>query len=94
MKALLPLIVLLGLWALIAWMRRGHGGRIRKALQQSEHDAWRDAVEDAEARVRALRAMEPPLRPRNERTRSGPSRLRVPPGSSPGAVSIHEETCS
>lgn len=59
MKPFIPFLTLLGLMAILWWMRKGHGGRLGQAVRDSDHAAWRWAVEEKEAELRALRDSEP-----------------------------------
>jgi len=59
MNALIPLLVFIALIAAATWMRRGHGGRIGRAVRESDHAAWRGAVEDKRRELAELIAAEP-----------------------------------
>ena len=51
MKMLWPVLVFVVLQCWLAWMRRGHGGKIGRAVRRSDHNAWEMAVLDKQAQI-------------------------------------------
>ena len=58
MKPFIPFLVFLGCIAFFAFARKS-GGRLGQAIRESDWQAWRYAVDEKEAELRALRAAEP-----------------------------------
>ncbi len=48
-----------GFLALRKWCSRGGGGKFGAKVRASDHDSWRDAVEQQEQYLRELKSREP-----------------------------------
>lgn len=51
-----PLLLAAVLYGALYWLRKpGNGGALGRAIRESDHAAWREAVADAEADLAAMR---------------------------------------
>ena len=56
----LLLLLIVGIYGALFWLRRpGAGGSLGQAIRASDHDAWRDAVQERERKLKRLREQEP-----------------------------------